>query len=54
MLGRLYEVGYQWPHAIDALKRARRLNPENEIIAQTLHRVKEAARQDSKDSPDVS
>ena len=48
MLGRLYEIGYQWPEAIDALKRARKLNPENDVIAQTLHRVKEATRQDSR------
>ena len=49
-LARLYEIGHQWPLAIDALKRARKLNPQNEMIAQTLHRLKEAARQDSKES----
>ena len=46
-LGRLYEVGYQWPQAIDALKNARELDPDNEIIAQQLRQTKEAAKQDS-------
>jgi cytochrome c-type biogenesis protein CcmH/NrfG len=46
-LGRLYEVGYQWPQAIDALKNARKLDPHNEIIAQQLSQTKEAAKQDS-------
>jgi uncharacterized protein HemY len=46
-LGRLYEVGYQWPQAIDALKNARKLDPDNEIIAQHLSHMKEAAKQDS-------
>lgn len=49
-LARLYEIGYQWPQAIDALKRARKLNPRNEMIVQTLHRIKEAAKQDSEHS----
>ena len=44
-LARLYEVGYQWPQAIDALKTARELDPHNEIIAQHLARTKEAAKQ---------
>ncbi len=46
-LGRLYGVGYQWPQAIDALKKARKLNPHNEIIAQQLNQIKQAAKQDS-------
>lgn len=46
-LARLYEVGYQWPQAIDALKNARKLDPDNEIIAQHLSHMKEAAKQDS-------
>ena len=46
-LARLYEVGYQWPQAIDALKKARKLDPNNEIIAQHLLRTKEAAKQHS-------
>jgi cytochrome c-type biogenesis protein CcmH/NrfG len=46
-LGRLYGVGYQWPQAIDALKNARKLDPDNEIIAQHLSQTKEAAKQDS-------
>ena len=46
-LGRLYRVGYQWPQAIDALKTARKLDPDNEIIAQHLSQTKEAAKQDS-------
>ena len=46
-LGRLYEIGYQWPQAIDALKSARKLDPDNEIIAQQLRKTKEAAKQDS-------
>mgnify|MGYP003565348236 FL=1 len=45
MLGRLYAIGYQWSQAIDALKRARKLNPSNEVVAQVLTRVKEEARQ---------
>ena len=44
-LGRLYAVGYQWPQAIDSLKRARKLNPENEVIAEVLANTKEEARQ---------
>jgi uncharacterized protein HemY len=44
-LGRLYTVGYQWPQAIDSLKRARKLNPHNEVIAQVLANAKEKARQ---------
>ena len=45
MIGRLYAVGYQWSQAIAALKRARKLNPSNEVIEQVLARVKEEARQ---------
>jgi uncharacterized protein HemY len=45
MLGRLYAIGYQWSPAITALKRARKLNPSNEVVAQVLARVKEEARQ---------
>jgi uncharacterized protein HemY len=44
-LARLYEVGYQWPQAIDALKKARKLDPGNEVIAQLLAGTKEKARQ---------
>ena len=44
-LGRLYTIGHQWPQAIDALKRARKLNPQNEVIAQVLAFTKEKARQ---------
>jgi uncharacterized protein HemY len=44
-LGRLYTIGYQWPQAIDSLKRARKLNPQNEVIAQVLADSKEKARQ---------
>jgi hypothetical protein len=44
-LGRLYAVGYQWPQAIDSLKRARKLNPQSEVIAQVLANAKEAGRQ---------
>ena len=49
-LAHLYEIGYQWPQAIDALKQARKLNPGNEMIVQTLHRVKKAAKQGSENS----
>ena len=45
MLGRLYAIGYQWSQAVQALKRARKLNPGNEVIAEVLARVKEEARQ---------
>jgi uncharacterized protein HemY len=45
-LGRLYAVGYQWPQAIDSLKRARKLNPESEVIAEVLANTKENARQE--------
>ena len=44
-LGRLYTIGHQWPQAIDSLKRARKLNPQNEVIAQVLASTKEKARQ---------
>ena len=50
-LARLYEVGYQWPQAIDALKTARKLDPHNEIIVQHLVRAKEAAKQYSPTKP---
>ena len=46
-LARLYEIGYQWPQALDAVKRARRLNPQNKVIGDVLARVKKAAKQDS-------
>jgi len=46
-LARLYEVGYQWPQAIAALKNARKLDPHNEIIAQQLSQTKKAAKDDS-------
>ena len=39
MLGRLYAIGYQWSQAIDALKRARKLNHRNEVVVQVLDRV---------------
>lgn len=50
-LGRLYGVGNQWPQAIDSLKRARKLNPESEVIAQVLANAKEKARQNGASSP---
>ena len=43
-LGRLYTIGYQWPQAIDSLKRARKLNPQSEVIAKVLADAKEGAR----------
>jgi cytochrome c-type biogenesis protein CcmH/NrfG len=46
-LGRLYEVGYQWPQAIDALENARKLDPHNAIIAQQLSHTKKAAKEES-------
>ncbi len=46
-LGRLYTIAYKWPQAIDSLKRARKLNPHNEVIAKVLVSVKEKARQDA-------
>jgi cytochrome c-type biogenesis protein CcmH/NrfG len=45
-LGRLYEVGYQWSQAIDALENAHKLDPDNAIIAQQLSHTKKAAKQD--------
>jgi uncharacterized protein HemY len=45
ILGRLYAIGYQWPQAIDSLKRARKLNPQSDVIAQVLADAKEKARQ---------
>jgi len=44
LLGRLYSVGYQWPQAVNCLKRARKLNPENEVIARLLAEAKENLR----------
>ena len=44
-LGRLYAIGYQWSQAIDSLKRARKLNPQSEVIAEVLANAKEKARQ---------
>ena len=46
-LARLYEIGFQWPAAIDAIERARKLNPKNQVVLEVLARVKEAAKQDS-------
>jgi uncharacterized protein HemY len=46
ILGRLYAISHQWPQAIDSLKRARKLNPESEVIAEVLANTKEKARQD--------
>ena len=46
MLGRLYAIGYQWSQAIGALKRARKLNPSNEVVAEVLASVKQQARQE--------
>jgi cytochrome c-type biogenesis protein CcmH/NrfG len=48
MLGRLYEIGCQWPQALDALKRARKLNPHSQVIVEVLARVQQAASTDSK------
>ena len=45
-LGRLYAIGYQWPQAIDSLKRARKINPQSKVIAEVLASTKEKARQD--------
>jgi uncharacterized protein HemY len=50
-LGRLYGVGYQWPQAIDSLKRARKLNPQSEVIAQVLANAKEKAPQNGARPP---
>jgi len=50
-LGRLYGVGHQWPQAIDSLKRARKLNPQSEVIAQVLANAKEKARQNGARPP---
>ena len=44
-LGRLYTIGHQWPQAINSLKRARKLNPESEVIAEVLANTKEKAHQ---------
>ena len=44
-LGRLYAIGYQWPQAIDSLKRARKLNPQSTVIAKVLANAKEKARE---------
>ena len=46
-LARLYEIGYQWPQALDAVKHARKLSPQNKVIGEVLARVEEAAKQDS-------
>ena len=46
-LARLYEIGYQWPQALDAVKHARKLNPQDKVIGEVLARVEEAAKQDS-------
>ena len=43
-LGRLYTIGYQWPQAIDSLKRARKLNPQSAVIAKVLADAKAGAR----------
>ena len=48
-VARLYEIGDQWSLAVDALERARRLDPHNRVIAHHLARVREAAKRDSSD-----
>lgn len=44
-LARLYETGYQWPQALDALERARKLNPHSQVVVEVLARVQQAAKQ---------
>ena len=48
-VARLYEIGDQWSLAFDALERARRLDPNNSVIAHHLARVREAAKRDPSD-----
>ncbi len=48
-VARLYEIGDQWSLAVGALERARRLDPDNRVIAHHLARVREAAKRDSSD-----
>ena len=48
-VARLYEIGDQWSLAVDALERARRLDPHNRVIAHHLARVREAAKRNSSD-----
>ena len=42
-LARLYELGSQWDPALDALERARKLNPRSQVITEVLARVQKAA-----------
>ena len=49
-LARLYEVGYQWDPALDALERARKLNPHSQVITEVRARIQEAAKQGSSNS----
>jgi cytochrome c-type biogenesis protein CcmH/NrfG len=49
-LARLYELGSQWEPALDALERARKLNPHSQVITEVLARVQKAANQDSSNS----
>lgn len=49
-LARLYELGSQWEQALDALERARKLNPHSQVITEVRARIQEAAKQDSSNS----
>ena len=46
-LARLYEIGYQWPQAIDALERARNLNPHSPQVAELLKKMRTASKQNT-------
>ena len=46
-VARLYEVGCHWSLAVDALERALRLDPNNNVVSQHLTRIREAAKRDS-------
>ena len=47
-LARLYEIGQQWPQALDAIERAYKLNPHSQVVVEVLARVQQATRQDSR------
>ena len=49
-LARLYEIGQQWPQALDAIERAYKLNPHSQVVAEVLARVQQATRQDSRNT----
>ncbi|UCG11745.1 MAG: tetratricopeptide repeat protein [Deltaproteobacteria bacterium] len=48
LLARLYEIGEQWPQAIDALEHAHQINPRNETVVQMLTRMQQAERSTKK------